>query len=93
MAKSSAEGAVQAAAQGLIEEGEVIVSWVMTIDVAGPDGVRYIAHRAGGGADGDEPPTMWSALGMFEASGALAREQILETTREPPEDESEPEED
>lgn len=45
---------VHKAVQGLLREGEVAISWVLTIDVAGPDQSRYLAHRAGGGHDSTE---------------------------------------
>lgn len=71
----------------LLDEGEIAVSWVLTIDVAGPDNVRYLAHRAGGGGDGDDRPMAWAALGMLQASANVAADQIREQTVDPPDDE------
>lgn len=59
---------------------EVVVGWVMVVEVAGPNGVRYLAHRAGGGHDGLEPPTAWTVLGMLESGVDSARDQLREMT-------------
>jgi len=56
---------VHEALADFLDEGEIAVSWCLTIDVAGPDGIRYLAHRAGGGADGQDTPMAWTALGML----------------------------
>lgn len=64
----------------LLEEGEIAIHWTLTIDVAGPDDTRYLAHRAGGGADGLDGPMAWTALGMLRASVGLAEQQLLEQT-------------
>lgn len=73
-------GAVQDALGGLLEPGELVVRWVATVEVVGPNGVTYLAHRAGGGADGDDRPTAWAALGMLRASVLLAEDQVREMT-------------
>lgn len=65
---------VQAALDGFLDEGEVVVRWVTVIEVADKDGVSLM-HRAGGGDDGTEAPTSWQALGMLQTSVALAEEQ------------------
>jgi hypothetical protein len=72
--------AVHRALSDSLDEGEIAISWVVTIDVAGPDDVRYLAHRAGGGADGTDAPMSWQALGMLEASANLAADQVRECT-------------
>lgn len=68
------------AIEGILHEGEIAVSWVLTIDVAGSDHRRYLAHRSGGGADGCEHPMVWTALGMLRASVAVAERQLAEQT-------------
>lgn len=68
------------AIQGLLDDGEIALSWTLTIDVAGPDRVRYLSHRAGGGADGHDTPMIWAAMGMFEASMDVARDQLRDST-------------
>lgn len=78
---------VHEAIGGLLDDGEIAVSWVLTIDVAGPDNVRYLAHRAGGGADGDDNPMAWTALGMLRASAGVAEAQLLDMTVDIDEDE------
>jgi hypothetical protein len=65
---------------GLLDEGEIAISWVLTIDVAGPDNTRYLAHRAGGGHDGSDNPMAWAALGMLRASVVAAEQQLLDMT-------------
>lgn len=65
-----------------LEDDEIAVSWVVTVDVAGADGSRYLAHRAGGGADGQDHPMAWTALGMLTASADLARQQLIGDTRD-----------
>lgn len=65
---------------GLLKDGEIAVAWTLTIDVAGPDRRRYLAHRAGGGNDGGDPPVMWTAWGMLMASANDAANQLAEHT-------------
>jgi hypothetical protein len=83
---SDAQHRVHDAIGGLLDEGEIAVSWVLTIDVAGQGDLRYLAHRAGGGADGEDGPMAWTALGMLRASAALAEQQLLEGTRDADDD-------
>lgn len=64
----------------LLDNGELAVAWTLTIDVAGPDDLRYLAHRAGGGFDGTDPPMTWTALGMLRASVQVAEQQLIDTT-------------
>lgn len=61
-----------------LDDGEIPICWVLTVDVAGPDNVRYLAHRAGGGADGQDSPMAWTALGMMQSSVKLAERQVAE---------------
>jgi hypothetical protein len=81
--------AVHQALTDSLDEGEIAISWVVTIDVAGPKDVRYLAHRAGGGADGTDAPMTWQALGMLEASAQLAADQVRECTISADEEEDE----
>lgn len=78
------------AIQGHLEPGELAISWVLTVDVAGPDNTRYLAHRAGGGADGHDNPMAWTALGMLQASATVAEAQLLNMTGDSLDDEEEP---
>lgn len=71
----------------LLEDGEIAIHWTLTIDVAGPDNVRYLAHRAGGGHDGTDGPMAWTALGMLRASVGVAEQQLLDSTRDTIDDE------
>jgi hypothetical protein len=64
----------------LLDDGEIPVAWALVIDVAGADGMRYLAHRAGGGVDGSERPIVWTVLGMLEASVIVTRDQVREVT-------------
>jgi hypothetical protein len=73
---------VHEAIAGLLGEGEIAVSWVLTIDVAGVDGARYLAHRAGGGSDGAERPMVWTALGMLRAAVRIAENQLDDCTED-----------
>jgi hypothetical protein len=86
MSDEEARRRVHEAIGGLLNEGEIAVSWVLTIDVAGPDSTRYLAHRAGGGADGDDLPMAWTALGMLRASVGVAEQQLLDMTRDTDDD-------
>lgn len=83
--------AVHEAISRWLDDGEIAICWTLTVDVAGQDGERYLAHRAGGGSDGSESPMAWTALGMLESSANLAREQLSATTidREDDDDEDE----
>jgi hypothetical protein len=71
---------VHEAIGGLLDEGEIVVAWTLTIDVAGPDDVRYLAHRAGGGHDGQDASMAWTALGMLRASMKCAEKQLQDCT-------------
>lgn len=68
------------AIEGLLDDGEMAVSWVLAIDVVGPDDVRYLAHRSGGGIDGAAAPTLWAGMGMLRAALIAADKQIGEST-------------
>lgn len=83
---------VHEAIGGLLDEGEIALSWCLTIDVAGPDQIRYLAHRSGGGIDGTDSPMAWTALGMLRASVGLAERQVIGMT-ETCEDEDDGEDD
>lgn len=63
-----------------LAEDEIAVGWVLVIDVAGPNNSRYLSHRDGGGVDGYDSPTPWSALGMGQALSAIANDKILAAT-------------
>jgi hypothetical protein len=71
---------VHSALDSYLDEGEICVGWTLTMDVVGPDEVRYLAHRAGGGVDGTDAPTMWTACGMLKASADVAADQLRECT-------------
>ena len=86
MTDEAAQRKVHEAIGDLLAEGEIAISWTLTVDVAGPDGTRYLAHRAGGGHDGTDAPMIWSALGMLRASVQVAEDQLRSCT-EPPDDE------
>lgn len=87
MSDDAAKARVHEAIQGLLDEGEIAVCWTLTIDVAGPDGVRYLAHRAGGGHDGSDDPMVWTALGMLRASVLTAEQQLVAQTWDVDDDE------
>jgi hypothetical protein len=76
------ERVVNDALAGYLDEGEIAIGWCVTIDVAGPDGARYLAHRAGGGIDGSERPTMWAVLGMLRANVVTTEQEIAERTQD-----------
>lgn len=73
---------LQDAIRGILPEGELVVHWVLAVDVAKPDGSRYLAHRYGGGVDGQARPQAWQALGMLQASVGDVEEQLRESTRD-----------
>lgn len=76
MTYDEARSVVQGAICLLLEGDEIPIAWTLTIDVAGQNGTRYLAHRAGGGIDGNESPTVWAALGMLKASIIQTEEQL-----------------
>lgn len=80
MCEQEAKRRVHEAVGYLLDDGELAISWVLTIDVAGPNDTRYLAHRAGGGVDGADNPMAWTALGMLRASAALAEQQVIAST-------------
>lgn len=55
---------------------------MLVIDVVGLNGGSYLAHRHGGGADGNEPPAMWTEAGMLAAALDGVRAQIHDSTVE-----------
>lgn len=68
------------AIQNILDEGEISVNWILTIDVAGPNDIRYLAHRSGGGVDGNDSPMIWHALGMINAAKVVAEKQVSDVT-------------
>lgn len=76
MTYQEAQAKVHEAIGGLLDDGEFVMAWTLTIDVAGPDERRYLAHRAGGGADGTDSPMVWTALGMLRSSVQVAEDQL-----------------
>jgi hypothetical protein len=87
--KQDARQAVHEAIGQLLDDGEIAISWTLTIDVAGPDRRRYLAHRAGGGADGTDAPMAWTALGMLRSSMQLAEQQLRQGTEDTDEEDDE----
>lgn len=75
--------AVHEAIGGYLDEGEIAVAWTLTIDVAGSNDTRYLAHRAGGGIDGTGGPMVWAAVGMMRASLGVAERQLESCTVDP----------
>lgn len=80
---------VHAAIQALLDPGEIAVCWTLTIDVVGPDGTRYLAHRAGGGVDGTDLPMQWTVIGMARSTLLTAEQQIIDCTRGTTDDDEE----
>ena len=80
---TEAAQAVHAALAAYLDDGEIAVGWTLTIDIAGPDDRRYLAHRAGGGHDGNDCPMAWTALGMLRASMQVAEQQLRDCTASP----------
>ena len=65
--RPEAQRAVHEAVSSYIDEGGLVVGWTLMLDVVAPDGRRCLATRSGGGHDGTEPPTAWTALGMLRS--------------------------
>jgi hypothetical protein len=78
MADPKVASEVHDALRGYLEDGEIAVHWAVTIDICRPDGGRYLAHRYGGGIDGNDSPMAWVALGMLQAGADGARDQLRE---------------
>jgi len=76
----AARARVHEALRDYLEDDEIAVSWVATIEVIKADGCHALLHRAGGGIDGSNHPTAWTALGMLTASSDLARQQIADSS-------------
>lgn len=91
MSDEAAKQRVHEAIRDYLGDGEIPICWVLTVDVAGPNETRYLVHRAGGGIDGSDNPTAWTALGMLEAGAILAKDQVLAFTvdEDHPEDDDE----
>jgi hypothetical protein len=84
-----AHAKVHQAIGALLDDDEFAMAWTLTIDVAGPDDRRYLAHRAGGGADGTDRPMSWTALGMLRASVGIAERQLEAATVDADEEDDE----
>lgn len=69
---------VSDAVQGTVEEGEIVVAFVLVAEVSRGDGGRHLVHRSGGMTGA---PYAWTALGMLQASARLAEEQVLAGSR------------
>lgn len=82
MSREDAAQRVHEALGAYLDEGEIAIGWCLTIDIAGPDDRRYLAHRAGGGHDGTDSPMAWAALGMLRASMQVAENQMRECTHD-----------
>ncbi len=80
MTYEDAQRKVHDAIGSMLDDDEFAMGWTLTIDVAGPDDRRYLAHRAGGGADGIDCPMAWTALGMLRAGASCVEQQLLENT-------------
>lgn len=83
---AEAARAVHDALSAYLDDGELVIGWAVVIDVAGPNDTRYLAHRYGGGHDGGESPTVWTALGMPRGGALAAEEQLRDGTRDYEED-------
>lgn len=71
---------VQRALQELCEEDELVLSWLVVMEVAGQGDVRYLEHISGGGIEGTDPPVVWQIVGMLEAALQGARDQLYDCT-------------
>lgn len=78
--RQEAQRRIHEAIGSYLDEGEIAVAWILTVDVAGPDDTRYLAHRAGGGIDGTDRPMSWHALGMMKAGVMMAERQVSDAT-------------
>ncbi len=75
MTYEDAQRKVHDAIGAMLDDDEFAMGWTLTIDDR-----RYLAHRAGGGADGTDGVMQWTALGMLRAGAAVAEQQLLEGT-------------
>jgi hypothetical protein len=73
---------VQEALGGFLKEGEIITGWCVVAEVADQNGRRLI-HRAGGGAEGTEPPMIWTAIGMLQTGQRMAEDQLAQRHKDP----------
>lgn len=88
-----AQRIAQEALGAFLDEGEIITGWIVSMEVVGPNG-RYLAHRAGGGADGTEEPKTWIILGMLDAGRIEAEDALRASTvphYDPPDEGEDPE--
>jgi hypothetical protein len=79
---AEAQQAVHEALKEFLDEDEIPVCWVLTIEIARPDG-NHLLHRAGGGINGTDNPMAWTALGMLQSAAGLAAQQVVDNTRDP----------
>lgn len=61
--------------EAYLQEGEIVTGWIVVAEVADINGKRLI-HRAGGGLGGEEPPMIWTALGMLRGAVIAAEAEV-----------------
>jgi hypothetical protein len=83
MADETPREAVQDALGDFLREGEIITAWVVVAEVADAAGTHLI-HRAGGGIEGNDPPMLWSAIGMLRSGEIMAEQQLADLNKDPP---------
>lgn len=71
---------IHEAVQSTLDDGHVLVQTCIVAEVLGPNGTRYLAHRATTVAS--EGMSAWTALGMLQASARVAELQVLEHTED-----------
>jgi hypothetical protein len=79
--RRSAQEEVHEAIGGYLDEGELVRAWVMVVEVADAKGTSLM-HRAGGGDDGSNRPTVWEVIGMLRSGERLAEDQLAEISRD-----------
>lgn len=64
------------------DDTDIVVAWVITVEVAKADGGKYLMHRHGGGIDGDERGTAWHVAGMIRAAQLDVEGQLADMSIE-----------
>lgn len=79
--QGSPQEQVHEAIGAYLDEGELVTAWVLVVEVADSNGVTLM-HRAGGGDDGTNTPSVWEAIGMLRSGEIVAENQLGEQTRD-----------
>lgn len=88
MADGEVEDGIAAAIQKDLPDGVILTKFSICFEVMEPEG-RGLRHRSASGSDGTGALMIWDAIGLLESSLVCAKQQLVESTVDPDDDEPE----